>query len=65
MREPISTEAAPAAVVVRRRERLQTLQLRLCQIPRKSYNGQRISGRHGHGQHLQCHHANSGSAIGS
>ncbi len=26
---------------------------------------QRISGRHGHGQHLRCHHANSGSAMGS
>lgn len=31
----------------------------------QSYKSLRISGRHGHGQNLRCHHANSGSAIGS
>lgn len=33
--------------------------------PGQSRKSQRTSGRHGYGQHLRCHHANSGSAVGS
>ncbi|MFF3784121.1 hypothetical protein [Streptomyces sp. NPDC001933] len=61
---------APAAcwwarIEVESTERPQTSPLRFCQIPPTSHTRVNESVGHGCGQHLRCHHANSGSAIGS